>query len=305
MSALTAYQALDTLIDAPGYAGSPLAIRGVGFASRPGTSPMDGLRVCRHPHEGRNVIDVKGIRIGAAAPVVMAGPCSIESQEQLLAVATAISQYGRFVLRGGAFKPRTSPYSFQGLGSQALKYLKQVAEHLDLVSITEVMDPREVELVASYADILQIGSRNMANYPLLREVGVTNKPVMLKRGFAATIDEWINAAEYILLAGGRDIILCERGIRTFENATRNTLDVSAIALVKQDTRLPVIADISHSAGRTDIAIPLARAALAAGADGVMVEVHQNPPAALSDNEQQLDLDEFRDLMQALDFAPRG
>ena len=195
---------------------------------------MNELHVGRQPHEGPNIINVKGIPIGTASPVIMAGPCSIESREQLLTVATAISQYGRFILRGGAFKPRTSPYSFQGLGIQALRYLKQVAEQLDLVSITEVMDPREVELVASYTDILQIGSRNMANYPLLREVGVANRPTMLKRGFAATIDEWINA-EYILLAGGRDIILCERGIRTFEKATRNTLDVSAIALVKQDT----------------------------------------------------------------------
>ncbi|MBU0704470.1 MAG: bifunctional 3-deoxy-7-phosphoheptulonate synthase/chorismate mutase [Chloroflexi bacterium] len=245
------------------------------------------------------VVKVKGVRIGGDRPVVIAGPCAIESFEQLWEIAREIRDQGIFILRGGAFKPRTSPHSFQGLGEQALKYLKQVTEECGMVSITEVIDVRDVDLVSAYADIIQIGARSMHNSPLLAAAGALDKPVMLKRGFMATVEELFYAAEYVMSGGNGQVILCERGIRTFERWTRNTLDLSAVAILKQESHLPVIVDVSHSAGRKDIVIPLAKAALGAGADGIMVEVHNDPPLALSDAGQQLDFTEFRDLLASL------
>ncbi len=231
------------------------------------------------------------VRIGAEA-VVIAGPCSIESAEQMDVVGRRLSALGVRVLRGGAFKPRSSPYSFQGLGYQGLVLLRDTAKRYGMVSVTEVMDTRQVEMVAEHADILQIGARNMYNYDLLREVGRTRRPVLLKRGLSATLDEWLQSAEYVVREGNERVILCERGIRTFADETRYTLDISAVPLMRQKCCLPVLVDVSHAAGRRDILAPLARAALAAGAQGLMVEVHPNPAIALSDAQQQLDLDAF-------------
>lgn len=256
-------------------------------------------RLIRRRGSERTVIEVRGVRIGGGQVQLMAGPCAVESREQLVAVAAHLSGLGVRILRGGAFKPRTSPYSFQGLGLEGLKILRDVARRFGMVSITEVMDPRQVELVSRYADILQIGTRNMSNFDLLKAVGESGKPVMLKRGFMATLEEYELAAEYIMLEGNQRIILCERGIRTFEKATRNTLDISAVPILKQETHLPVIVDISHSTGRKDIAIPMAAAALAAGADGIMVEVHDQPDIARSDSEQQLSPLEFTMFVEAL------
>jgi 3-deoxy-7-phosphoheptulonate synthase/chorismate mutase len=226
------------------------------------------------------------------APILIAGPCSIESEEQMEDVARELAGRGLRFLRGGAFKPRSSPYSFQGLGQRGLEILREVSRRHNLVSVTEVMDPRAVELVSAFADILQIGSRNMYNYDLLREVGRTRKPVLLKRGLSATLDEFLWSAEYIVSEGNENVILCERGIRTYEGQTRNTLDISAVPLLRQKSFLPVVVDVSHAAGRKDILGALGRAALAAGANGVMVEVHPCPATARSDSEQQLDFEEF-------------
>lgn len=236
------------------------------------------------------------IRIGdkqiGKEPIVIAGPCSVESAEQMDQIGGDLSRLGIDFLRGGTFKPRSSPYAFQGLGEPGLKILKDTARRYDMISVTEVMDTRAVELVSEYADVLQIGARNMHNYSLLREVGRSQKPVLLKRGFAATIEEFLWAAEYIVCEGNQNVILCERGIRTFERQTRNTLDISAIPLMRQMSFLPIIVDVSHAAGRKDILSPLGRAALAAGANGLMVEVHPFPPVARSDSQQQLDVGEF-------------
>jgi len=238
--------------------------------------------------------------------VLIAGPCSIESEEQLTQTARFLAERGIRVLRGGAFKPRTSPYGFQGLGEPALRLGRQVADAYGMVFVTEVMDTRQVELVSRYSDILQVGARNMQNFALLKEVGQSQKPVLLKRGFAATIEEWFYAAEYILAQGNSQVILCERGIRTFERWTRNTLDLSAAVLAKQESHLPVIVDVTHAAGRRDLLAPLARAALAAGVDGVLVEVHPNPKVALSDNEQQMDFAQFDHFLESLgDLLPRS
>ncbi|HEY3449014.1 MAG TPA: bifunctional 3-deoxy-7-phosphoheptulonate synthase/chorismate mutase [Myxococcales bacterium] len=237
--------------------------------------------------------------VGGSAPVVIAGPCSIESEEQLDEVARALVAQGVRFMRGGAFKPRSSPYAFQGLGRRGLEILSEVARRHGLYTVTEVMDTRSVDLVASYADVLQIGSRNMHNYDLLREVGRSRRPVLLKRGLSATIEELLWSAEYIVHEGNQDVILCERGIRTFERETRNTLDISAVPLLRQKSYLPVLVDVSHAAGRRDILGPLGKAALAAGASGLMVEVHPCPAVARSDNEQQLDLDEFAKFMAAV------
>ncbi|KGQ22571.1 bifunctional 3-deoxy-7-phosphoheptulonate synthase/chorismate mutase [Thermus filiformis] len=232
-------------------------------------------------------------------PLLIAGPCSIESQEQMMETARFLASRGVRVLRGGAFKPRTSPYGFQGLGVEGLRIGRQAADAFGLVFVTEVMDTRDVEVVAEYADILQVGARNMQNFALLKEVGRAGKPVLLKRGLSATVEEWFYAAEYILTQGNEAVILAERGIRTFERWTRNTLDLSAVALAKQETHLPVVVDVTHAAGRTDLLVPLARAALAAGADGVHVEVHPNPKVALSDNQQQMDFAQFEAFLQAV------
>lgn len=240
------------------------------------------------------------VPVGAAFPVVvMAGPCAVESYEQTRAVAAEMARLGLRVLRGGAFKPRTSPDSFQGLGVEGLQILRAVADEFGLLVVTEALGVEHLPLVAEYADIIQIGSRNMQHYPLLWAVGETDKPVLLKRGFMSTVREWLLAAEHIARRGNERILLCERGIRTFETATRNTLDVQAIALAKQEAPWPVIGDPSHATGRADLVLPAALAAVAAGADGLLVEVHPNPAAALSDGPQSLRVEALGPLVEAV------
>ncbi len=247
------------------------------------------------------VIEIGEARVGRDL-TVFAGPCSVEGREMLLETAREVKDAGGHLLRGGAFKPRTSPYSFRGLGQEALELLAEAREATGLPVITEVMDPRQVELVADHADVLQIGSRNMQNFDLLEEAARAGRPVFLKRGMSATIREFLLAAEYVLAAGNPDVILCERGIATFETATRNTLDLSAVPLLKRETHLPVVVDPSHATGRRDLVAPLAAAAVAAGADGVMVEVHPEPERALSDGAQSLTFEGFRGLMGRLEAA---
>src|ERR1051326_1634495 len=245
------------------------------------------------------VVDAGGQRIGGRDFVGMAGPCSVESREQLVRTARSVAESGATLLRGGAFKPRTSPYAFQGLGEDGLNLLEEGRDATGLPIITEVMEPGQVERVAESADVLQIGARNMQNFPLLKEIGHSAKPCMLKRGLSATIEEWLMAAEYIMHAGNPNVILCERGIRTFETATRNTLDLSAIPLIKRMSHLPVIADPSHGTGDRYLVQPMALAAAAAGADGLIIEVHPEPETALSDGPQSLTLGGFDDLMRML------
>ncbi len=247
----------------------------------------------------RTVVEVKGVRIGGEQVVAMAGPCSVEDRAGLAKIAASVAKSGAKVLRGGAFKPRSSPYAFQGLGKEGLEILRDVAGEHGLLTISEVMDPRLVGLVADHVDIFQIGARNMQNTPLLVEVGQTRKPVLLKRGLSGTIEEWIMAAEYILSEGNYQVILCERGIRTYETHTRNTLDISAIPIIHERTHLPIVADPSHGVGRRNKVIPMARAAVAAGADGLLVEVHHNPETAVSDGTQSLFLDQFDQLMREI------
>lgn len=243
--------------------------------------------VSREWKETTTVVTVGGIPVGGPGIVVMAGPCAVESEEQLLSVARSVKAAGAHILRGGAFKPRTSPYSFQGLEEEGLKMLARARRETGLPFVTEVVDTRDVALVAEYADALQVGARNMQNFRLLREVGAAGKPVLLKRGLAATVEEWLMAAEYILDAGNPNVILCERGIRTFEPATRFTLDLSAVAVVKENSHLPVIVDPSHGTGSWKYVLPMARAAVAAGADGLLIEVHPDPARALCDGPQSL------------------
>jgi 3-deoxy-7-phosphoheptulonate synthase len=247
----------------------------------------------------RTIVEVGDIKFGSDEFIVMAGPCSVESREQVLQTARAVKAAGGRVLRGGAYKPRTSPYSFQGLGRAGLELLAEARDETGLPIITEVMEPGDVEVVANYADILQIGARNMQNFPLLKEVGKTTKPILLKRGLSGTIEEWLMAAEYVMAGGNFNIIMGERGIRTFETAARNTLDLSAVPIVKRLSHLPVIADPSHGTGKWYLVKPLALAALAVGADGLLIEVHPSPDHALSDGPQSLNLDSFADLMNAL------
>ncbi len=244
-----------------------------------------------------SVFDVGGIKIGGDDVVVMAGPCSVESERQVLAVAESVMKSGAKILRGGAFKPRTSPYSFQGLGEEGLRFLRAAADEYKLKVITEVMDKSQIDLVEKYADILQIGARNMQNFTFLKDLGKASKPIMLKRGQAATIEEWLMSAEYILAGGNHQVILCERGIRTFETATRNTMDVGAIPVIKKKSHLPIVADPSHGIGIRDKVIPMARACVAAGADGIMVEVHNDPDHARSDGAQSLFPEQFAQLMK--------
>ncbi len=253
----------------------------------------------REFHPDKTVIRIGDLSIGDAELVVMAGPCAIEDEEQLIQAAEAVKKAGARVLRAGAFKPRTSPYSFQGLEQQGLKFLNRVRETTGLLIVTEVMDQFTVEEVAECADIIQVGARNMQNYYLLRELGRIRKPVLLKRGLSATIEEWLMAAEYILSGGNYDVILCERGIRTFEPYTRNTLDLSAVPLLKQLSHLPVIVDPSHGTGLSGLVPAMSKAALAAGADGLMIEVHPNPQEALSDGPQSLTPAQFQTLMKEL------
>ena len=253
--------------------------------------------VSREFHPAPSVIDVAGVQIGGGTPVVMAGPCSVESRSQLLETADIIKAGGAQFIRGGAYKPRTCPYAFQGLEEEGLKYLAEARERTGLRVVTEVTVVEAVDTVAAYADLLQIGARNMQNFGLLKAVGRVGKPVMLKRGLAATIDEWLNAAEYIMNEGNPNVILCERGIRTYETYTRNTFDISAIAAVKHLSHLPIIADPSHGTGKWRMIKPMSLASIAAGADGLIIEVHPNPAKALSDGPQSLTPEHYSDLMR--------
>ncbi len=256
--------------------------------------------VSRDFHDEDTIVEVRGVPIGDPQRfVVVAGPCAVENRDQLFRTAEAVKKAGATVLRGDAFKPRTSPYSFQGLGEKGLQLLAEAREELDLPFVAEVLDPRDVALVSSYADILRVGTRNMANFTLLQEVGRQPKPVQLKRGFTATIEEWLNAAEYIYKEGNHAVVLVERGIRTFETASRNTLDISAVPILKRLSHLPVLVDPSHSGGRRDLVAPLSLAAVAVGADGMMVDVHPTPDTALVDGAQALVPSEFSELMDAV------
>jgi 3-deoxy-7-phosphoheptulonate synthase len=245
------------------------------------------------------IINVRGNIIGSRKIQVIAGPCAVENKTILVNIAEKVKDAGAAFIRGGAFKPRTSPYSFQGLGEEGLKYLAYVRKKTGLPVVTELMDPRDMGVISKYADIIQIGARNMQNFRLLLEVGMAKKPVLLKRGLSATIKEWLMAAEYIMSRGNQNVILCERGIRTFETATRNTLDLSAIPVLKKLTHLPVFVDPSHGVGKWDLVAPMSKAAIAAGADGLIIEVHTNPEEALSDGEQSLKPGDFKKLMKEM------
>jgi 3-deoxy-7-phosphoheptulonate synthase len=250
-----------------------------------------------HPHD--TVITVGRVAIGGPQLAIMAGPCSVEGEEQVFSIARAVAEAGATILRGGAYKPRTSPYAFQGLGEEGLKLLRRAADANGLAVVSEVMEPQLVSLLARYSDILQVGARNMQNYALLREVGHTDKPVLLKRGLASTIEEWLLSAEHVMAQGNRQVILCERGIRTFETYTRNTLDLNAVPVVKELSHLPVIVDPSHGTGIRDKVAPMARASIAAGADGLIIEVHHDPDHALSDGAQSLYPEQFRELVRQI------
>ncbi len=250
----------------------------------------------RQPGQPKTIVHVGEVEIGGREQVVIAGPCAIESEDQLLEAAVCVRNSGARLLRGGAFKPRTSPYSFQGFGKEGLLLLEAVGREVRLPIVTEVLDTRDVELIAAHADMLQVGARNMQNFSLLREVGKTQKPVLLKRGLCATLEEWLYAAEYILAEGNTQVVLCERGIRTFEPSTRNTLDLGTAALVNQLSHLPVIADPSHATGRAELIEPLGLASLAANMDGLMIEVHPDPSQALCDGTQSLLPDQFNAFM---------
>ena len=266
---------------------------------------MDHLTALPHAYKlarrdaraSRTVVRLaNGASFGGQEVAVCAGPCSVESREQLEATAKAVAAHGANVLRGGAFKPRTSPYAFQGLGADALKMLRDSADRYGMAVVTEVLDPRDVELVAAHADMLQIGARNMQNFSLLREAGESRKPVLLKRGLSATIEEWLMAAEYLLVAGNSDVVLCERGVRSFDSATRNLLDIAAVPLLQGLTHLPIIVDPSHGTGVARLVSPMALAGVAAGADGLLVEVHPDPAKAASDGPQSLTFPQFEALM---------
>ena len=269
---------------------------------------MDGVKEChrivspyklasRHFRPGGTVVKIGTVEIGGPQVVVMAGPCSVESRDQIEQSAEIVAREGAKAIRGGAFKPRSSPYSFQGLGEEGLKMLREAADRNHLLVVSEVMDQTQIPLLCEYADILQVGARNMQNFNLLRELGLVRKPILLKRGIAATIEELLLSAEYLLSGGNYDVILCERGIRTFETSTRNTMDISAIPMVKGLSHLPILADPSHGTGRRDKVLPMARAAIAAGADGLLVEVHPDPEHALSDGAQSLMPAQFAEMMR--------
>lgn len=245
------------------------------------------------------LIEIKGRKIGSTDLILMAGPCSIENKEMIMDIAKVVKENGGEFLRGGAFKPRTSPYDFQGLGEEGLKYMREACDKYDLVMVTEVMDTRDIELIEKYTDIFQVGARNMQNFSLLKELGKTNKPILLKRGLSATIREFLMAAEYIVAFGNEKVILCERGIRTFEIATRNTVDINGVALLKEKSHLPIIIDASHGTGKKSLVEPVTLGCILAGADGAMVEIHQNPACALSDGEQSLNFQEFEILCKKM------
>ena len=258
----------------------------------------------REMREGRSVVNVAGVLVGGAEVVVIAGPCSVESRAQLLETARAVKRAGASMLRGGAYKPRTSPYDFQGLGLEALRLLREAREETGLPVVTEVLSTDDVDTVAEYADMLQVGARNMQNFALLRRLAATPRPVLLKRGPSATVKEWLLAAEYLLAGGNAEVVLCERGIKTFETDTRNTLDLAAVALARELSHLPVVVDPSHATGRRSLVPAAARAAVAVGADGLLIEVHPRPESALSDGPQSLDLEGFAALMESFNAPPR-
>jgi 3-deoxy-7-phosphoheptulonate synthase len=277
---------------------------------------MEGVKEChrivspyklasRHFKPGGTVVKIRDVEIGGNQVVVMAGPCSVETREQIEEVAAIVARGGAKVIRGGAFKPRSSPYSFQGLGEEGLKMMRESADRHNLLVVSEVMDQTQIPLLCEYADILQVGARNMQNFNLLRELGLVRKPILLKRGISATVEELLLSAEYIMSGGNYEVILCERGIRTFENSTRNTMDISAIPVVKSLSHLPIVADPSHGTGRRDKVLPMARAAVAAGADGLLVEVHHDPDHALSDGAQSLHPRQFTELMEQLRMIARA
>jgi len=257
---------------------------------------MKGLKLAALEGNKRTVVNVRDVKVGEGF-VIIAGPCSVESEDQTLETAQAVKEAGADMLRGGAFKPRSSPYSFQGLGLKGLKILEKAREETGLPIVTEVLDSKDVQWVCEYADVLQIGTRNMQNFALLKEVGKANKPILLKRGMYSTIEEWLNSAEYILNEGNPDVILCERGIRTHEKYTRNTLDLSAVPAVKELTHLPIITDPSHGTGRLSLIQPMSLASVACDADGIIVEVHRNPEEALSDKDQSLTPPQFTELAE--------
>lgn len=257
------------------------------------------LLVSRKARPENTIVDVNDEKIGNGEQQFIMGPCAVEGYDQVKAVAIAMKEQGLTLMRGGAFKPRTSPYDFQGLGIEGLQILRKVADEVGMSVISEILSPEDVEEALDYVDVIQVGARNMQNFELLKTVGRVKKPVLLKRGLSATIDEFINAAEYIISQGNDQIILCERGIRTYEKATRNTLDISAIPVLKKETHLPVIVDVTHSTGRKDLLFPTAKAALAIGADAVMAEVHPDPAVALSDSAQQMNIPEFNEFMNDL------
>ncbi|MEJ5284188.1 MAG: 3-deoxy-7-phosphoheptulonate synthase [Brevinematia bacterium] len=261
------------------------------------TKPYKLASIDFHPEP--TVINVKGSLVGKGNLAIIAGPCSIENEKQLMTIAEEVKKSGANFLRGGAFKPRTSPYAFQGMGEEGLKLLRKAGEAFDLPTVTEVMDTYSLKLVAEYADVLQIGTRNAQNFSLLKEVGRVNKPVILKRGMAQTIEEWLMSAEYIMSEGNKNVILCERGIRTFETSTRNTLDILAISVVKEVSHLPIIVDPSHASGKWKYVIPVSLAGIAAGCDGIMVEVHHEPEKAMSDGAQSLKPSKFAILMEEI------
>ncbi len=293
-----------------GLVGDTASFMGLGLDNFPGVDHLIQVgkpykMVARALHPQPTTVKVGPAAVGRETFTIIAGPCAVESEEQALAAARGAKAAGATILRGGAYKPRTSPYSFQGLGERGLEILARCREDTGLPVVTEVMEPRDVELVASWADALQVGTRNMQNFALLKEVGAASKPVLLKRGFSATVEEWLMAAEYVAQRGNSEIILCERGIRTFETATRNTLDLGGMVVAQQESHLPVIVDPSHAMGHRELVAPMARAAIAAGADGVMIDVHHDPGEALCDGPQALtpgDLLELSKDLNALALA---
>lgn len=263
-------------------------------------APKKSLLVERTSADQETIVMVGNVAIGNGHFVVMAGPCSVESEEQIMETAKSVKASGAHILRGGVFKPRTSPYSFQGLREKGLSLLAKARQETGLPFVTEVMDTADVPLISAYADMLQIGARNMQNFELLKECGRTKKPVLLKRGMSSTYQEWLFAAEYIMSQGNPNVVLCERGIRTFETETRNTLDIAAVPVMQEKTHLPIIVDPSHAAGKRNLVAPLARASLGIGAHGIIVEVHPHPEVALSDGEQSLTLELFEEMMKSFD-----
>jgi 3-deoxy-7-phosphoheptulonate synthase len=295
-----------TIIGAVGSSGRRSEIEALSAA--PGVAEVIQIShpfklVSRQLRKEHTVVDVGNKKIGDGSLVIIAGPCSVESREQLLETARAVKASGADMLRGGAYKPRTSPYDFQGLGVEALRFLEEASKETGLPIVTEVMSEADVEVVGEYAHMLQVGARNMQNFSLLRKLATVKKPILLKRGPSATVKEWLLAAEYLLAGGNHNVVLCERGIKTFETATRNTLDLAAVALVKELSHLPVLADPSHGTGLRSLIVPMSKAAAAVGADGLIVEVHPCPERALSDGPQSLDLPGFETLMKELGREP--